>query len=491
MPTLDTKPKGGVDIDWDDDDEATTVFDKAQDDPARALLQSAPPAAGAPAPRPAAGMPIPSRSVPPPSLSRPPPPPPAPMGKSLAPPTMPTMSRGPLPPPPVTAPLSAMPVPAAMPDLHIPSGMQASGGRGLLYALAAVVILGAAAAGYFLVAGKPGSLVVTVAGPGNKTVNGVEIFVDGEKKNCPVIPCRIPDLKPGTHLVKVAAAGYTPTADKAFTVTAGNEAVENVELARPSEGTGIKVTTEGRGLKLLIDGKEIGPLPQEIRDMTPGEHTVRIEGGERYEPFEKTLTVEADKLLNLEPKLKVKKGLATIKLGENAAGADVTLVSGDERRPIPRFPLAIELETSGAYTLVATKRGFADYEKKIDFEDGEAEKTFVIDLRAESSAPEDLPSSRGSSSSGSTRGATASAVGGGKASGATSAPATGNAVLTFASTPSSNVILDGRPLGATPKTATVPAGRHTILFVHPEHGRKAKSVEVKAGQKATLKVSFP
>jgi hypothetical protein len=490
MPMLDTKPKGGVDIDWDDDDEATTVFDKSQDDPARALLQSSPPAAGAPAPRPAAGMPMPSRSVPPPSLSKPPPPPPAPLSKSLAPPapTMPTMSRGPLPPPPVTAPVSSMPAPAAVPDLHIPAGMQASGGRGLLYALAAVVILGAAAAGYFLVAGKPGSLVVTVAGPGNKTVNGVEIFVDGEKKNCPVIPCRIPDLKPGTHLVKVAAAGYTPTADKAFTVTAGNEAVENVELARPSEGTGIKVASEGRGLKLLIDGKEIGPLPQEIRDMTPGDHTVRIEGGERYEPFEKTITVEADKLLTLEPKLKVKKGLATIKLGENADGADVTLVSGDERRPIPRFPLAIELETNGAYTLVATKRGFADYEKKIDFEDGEAEKTFVIDLRAEGSAPEDLPAaSRGSS--GSARSAIAGAVGGGKP--AAAAPAAGNAVLTFASTPSSNVILDGRPLGPTPKTATVPAGRHTILFVHPEHGRKAKSVEVKAGQKATLKVSFP
>lgn len=363
--------------------------------------------------------------------------------------------------------------------------MQASSGRGLFYILAAIVVVGAATA-YFLVVGKPGSLVVTVAGPGNKSVNGVEIFVDGEKKNCPVIPCRVPDLKPGTHLVKVAAAGYTPTADKAFTVTSGNEAVENVELSRPSEGTGIKVTAEGRGLKLLIDGKEVGPLPQEIRDMSPGDHTVRIEGGERYEPFEKTITVEADKLVTLEPKLKVKKGLATIKLGQNAEGADVTLVSGDERRPIPRFPLAIELETSGAYTLVATKRGFADYEKKIDFEDGEAEKTFVIDLNAAGSSPDDLPAARGNTGGG--RAPAPPSGGGGKAP---PAAAAGNAVLTFASTPSSNVILDGRPLGATPKTATVPAGRHTILFVHPEHGRKAKSVEVKAGQKATLKVSFP
>ena len=97
------------------------------------------------------------------------------------------------------------------------------------------------------------------------------------------------------------------------------------------------------------------------------------------------MTVTANSVTTVEPKLKVKKGLVTIKLGENAEGAAVTLVSGDERRPIPsdRFKdkaLAVDLEASKPYSIVAEKKGFAPYEKKIDFEDGQAEKTFVVNL---------------------------------------------------------------------------------------------------------------
>jgi serine/threonine-protein kinase len=274
--------------------------------------------------------------------------------------------------------------------------------------------------------------------------------------------------------------------------------VQNVELARPSQGTGVKVTAEGRGLKLFIDDKEIGPLPQEIRDMTPGDHKVRIEGGERYEPYERTLTVEPDRILEHQPKLKVKKGLATIKLGENADGAKVMLVSGDERRPIPRFPLAVDLEANKSYSIVAEKRGYSRYEKRIDFEDGLAEKTFVIEMGAGSgsasasdagdrASSSTAQSSSQSSFSASSRTSTAAAAA------PAPAPAKGgaNATLTFSSTPPSNVIFDGRPLGKTPKSATVPPGQHTVVFVHPEMGRKAKSINVNPGQKATLKVNFP
>jgi len=494
-PSPDKARSGAVDIDWDDDDEATTVFDKAQDDPSHALLHSAPPpAAGAPAPRPAAGAPMGSRVPPPPPVpSKPPPPPPAPMPmRSLTPP-MP--SRGPLPPPPMTQPATSSMPPPSLPDAY---PMQQGGSRNLFMALLIVVLGGVGLGGYFLSKGKPGSLVVTVAGPGNKPVDGVEIYVDGAKANCPGSPCRVADLKPGTHLLKVSAAGYPPTADVGVKVSAGEEGVQNVELARPSQGTGVKVTAEGRGLKLFIDDKEIGPLPQEIRDMTPGDHKVRIEGGERYEPYERTLTVEPDRILEHQPKLKVKKGLATIKLGENADGAKVMLVSGDERRPIPRFPLAVDLEANKSYSIVAEKRGYSRYEKRIDFEDGLAEKTFVIEMGAGSgsasasdaadrASSSTAQSSSQSSFSASSRTSTAAAAA------PAPAPAKGgaNATLTFSSTPPSNVIFDGRPLGKTPKSATVPPGQHTVVFVHPEMGRKAKSINVNPGQKATLKVNFP
>ncbi|HEX5097940.1 MAG TPA: carboxypeptidase regulatory-like domain-containing protein [Polyangiaceae bacterium] len=493
-PSPEKAKSGAVDIDWDDDDEATTVFDKSQDDPAHALLHSAPPpAAGSPAPRPAAGgAPIGSRLPPPPPVpSKPPPPPPAPApSRSLPPP--PTMSRGPLPAPPMTQPgfhTSSMPAPAPMPDTF--SSLQAPGGsRNLMMVLLVVVIGGVGLGAYFLSKSKPGSLVVSVAGPGNKPVDGVEIFVDTKKQDqCSGSTCRVSELKPGTHLLKVSAAGYPPTADIAVRVPAGEEAVQNVELARQGAGTGLKVTAEGRGLKLFVDDKEIGPLPQEIRDMTPGDHKVRIDGGDRYEPFERTIMVEPDRLTELEPKLKVKKGLATFKAGMNADGAKVMLVTGDERRPIPRLPLAVELESNKAYSIVAEKRGYSRYEKRIDFDDGQAEKTFVIDLMGGGSSsavesPSPSPVSRGG-------GSPAPAPAPPKPAPAAAAPAGANASLTFASNPPSNVIFDGRPLGKTPKSATVPPGQHTVVFVHPEMGRKAKSINVSPGQKATLQVKFP
>lgn len=382
-----------------------------------------------------------------------------------------------------------MPAPS-MPDFGAP---QQSGSRNLMLMLLVVVLAGIGAGGFFLMKGKPGSLVVTVAGPGNKPVDGVEIYVDNQKADCAGSPCRISELKPGTHLVRVAAAGYPPTADIGIKLPPGEETVQNVELATPSSGTGIKVSAEGRGLKLIIDGKEIGPLPQEDRMMRPGPHKVRIEGGERYEAFEKDVTIEAEQMITLEPKLKVKKGLATIKLGENAEGARVTLVEGDQRRPIPRFPIAVELEAEKSYSIVAEKKGYPRFEKRIDFEDGQAEKTFVIDMgsgggSSEAPAPSPAPVSGGG------RSTPAPSPGPAAASpGPAAAPAAkgANATLTFASKPDSMVIFDGRPLGKTPKSATVPPGQHTVVFVHPEHGRKAKTVNVTAGQKATLTVKFP
>jgi hypothetical protein len=54
--------------------------------------------------------------------------------------------------------------------------------------------------------------------------------------------------------------------------------------------------------------------------------------------------------------------------------------------------------------------------------------------------------------------------------------------LNLNSIPASNVILDGRPLGSTPKVGiTVPAGSHTVIFIG-ETGRKATSVTCKAGE---------
>ena len=374
--------KSGVDIDWDDEDEATQVFDKGLEDTARALLHSAPP----PPPPPAAGAPPP----PPPAAGAPPPASRATglVGRPLSVPP-PSVPRAPLPPPPkALAPLTPVPVfePPA-PSITLPQ--QRSSRGGLWMFIAAVLVIGAGAAAYSLMP-KKGSLVVSVSGPGNKAIDGVQVYVDGSQR-CDASPCQVTDLPRGVHFVKVAAAGYSTTAPKAVKINAGEESAENVDLARGSEGSGLKVVAEGAGLKLSVDGKDYGPLPQEIKDLAPGEHTVKIDGGERYASMEKKVTVEADKLTTLEPKLKVIKGLATIKAGNDADGAKVLLVSGGERRPVPQLPLRVDITSEKPYSIVATKKGFSDFKQNIEFEDGQAERTFVIDMNSSSSAPSGPP----------------------------------------------------------------------------------------------------
>jgi serine/threonine-protein kinase len=230
--------------------------------------------------------------------------------------------------------------------------------------------------------------------------------------------------------------------------------------------------------------------------MAPGEHVIKIVG-DRYEAWEKRISVEDGKLEAIDPKLKVVKGLAIIKAGNGAQGARVLLVSGNERRPIPSLPIRIDITTDKPWSVIASRAGFDDFKKDIVFEDGKAEETFVVEMFEKGKSPKDQPSAAGGPVvPGPLPGPAPGpgpVVGVGPKPGPGPAPvAAGDGTLNINSIPVSNVILDGRPLGTTPKVGLkVSAGTHTVVFVHAEHGRKVRSVKVPAGGAATAAVRFP
>lgn len=455
-----------VDMDWDDEDEKTAVFDKATEDASRALLRSAPP----PAPPPASGRALGAGAL---------------MSSSGG--AAPIMPPTPAPPPlSMPAPVSAQPAPQSMPMPLPASSMpaqQAGSSKNVVLAVVAVLLLGTIAGIIVLLLPREGTLVVTAAGPGNKSLDGVQVFIDGQKR-CDSSPCRVEKVGPGTHMVRVDAAGYQKMSEQAAAVRAGEDTVVNLKLDRASGGTGVKVSAEGAGLKLYVDGKEVGPLPQEIKDMAPGEHTLRVAGNDRFEPYEKKITVTADEVQTLPLiKLKVVKGLAMLKAGAGADGAKITLVSGDERRPVPKLPMNLDIPTNKSWQVVAERKGYQAFKADITFEDGTPERTFEIVLYENGKAP---PKEEAATPP-------VGAPAGTGAPATTAKPAaTGNGTLNINSIPVSNVILDGKPLGTTPKVGlSVAAGPHTVVFVHPEHGRKARSVNVEAGKSATAAVRFP
>lgn len=435
------------DVGWDDDDDKTTIYDKDTQAAAQSLLQ---PSGGA--------------QRPPPPMSRPP-------AAMMQPVSANVMGRTTAPPSPHEASFS-MPPPRGSTQRVLPY-------------LLAVVGAGVVGVLVLLILPKKGALTVTVAGgPGNKPLAAVEVVVD-DRLRCRESPCELTGLKPGTHYVEVRASGYQGTAKSAVAVVGAQTAVHNVQLIRA--GTGIKVFGEGAGLQLSVDGQAFGPLPQELRQMEPGEHVVQVAGGPRYEVFQQRIVVDPGRMTPIGPiKLKVIEGLATIKAGANAEGAEVMLKVGDSRRMLPALPVRLEVETKRSHVLVAKRKGFVSFEQPIVFEDGQAEKTITVNLSERHSPRPAAPVvavARPPARS------IAKATPRTESPSRAPVPAT-ESRITLRSSPPSNVVLDGRPLGHTPHDGIeIKPGKHRVIFIRGRE-RKLKMIDVPAGESRTVSVSF-
>jgi len=333
-----------------------------------------------------------------------------------------------------------------------------------------------------------GQIAVNVSDSKGGAVKNLQISVDG-KLQCDSAPCLVHNLSAGSHTVKVEANGYEALADKAVAVESGKDQAVAFQLSplSPSGGTGVKVTGGQPGEKLSIDDRDIGPLPQEIHDLTPGSHRVRVSGGDRYAAVERTVTVAKDEFQDLGTvTLKVIKGRATVSLA--TSGAKVFLVSGSDRRELPTLPMQIDLDPAKQWTLVATKAGYADYTQVLSFDDGQAEKSFVVTLDPKTASPTSGSMSFSPPPQTYTPPPSAPyhppATHETHAAPPAAAGAGGEGTLNMNSIPPSSVVLDGKALGSTPQIGiTVSAGTHTVLFVNADQGTKKQvSVTVAAGE---------
>ena len=368
--------------------------------------------------------------------------------------------------------------------------------RSRLYVYAAIGAIAVVALVAFMFTGRTGSITVTVTGPGGRALDGVKVFVDGMDR-CESSPCRIAEVKPGAHFIRAAAKGYQDTADQAVSVESGSQNTHNISMIPAGEGTGLRVSALGSGLKLYVDGQEIGELPQTAKNLTPGDHTVRVAGNDRYEAWEEKMRLDDGEMKSLGPlKLKVIKGLATFKPGPGADGARVLL----DGRLVPELPSTIEVPAGKQLTLVATKDGYSTFRRAIAFEDGVAEKTFEITMvegtddgspaaKDGDSNDDEAPAPRGVTKKTPSRSAPPPAkkpVAAEPPAAPAAAPSGDKAILKLSSTPPANVIVNGRPLGQTPKAVRVSPGPQTVVFFHPQFGRKVMSANLAPGETKSL-----
>ncbi|MGO9835157.1 MAG: PEGA domain-containing protein [Polyangiaceae bacterium] len=530
------KAANSVDVDWDDDDEATQVFAEEathifaedathvlDDDKTKAIPSAPMPAAGMPAPvpsRPKAtllgltapqGLPAPSR---PPARSTPPPPPVSrspglPSGGFSFPPTINPGGPAPsstqrglghagaapwssLPPPPAMPSMQGMPAlprQASTPEYATPPPRNMEATQMLAPRVSPVgmrLIIGAAIglaalAIFLVVAPSKGSIVINVSDQHGSPVNRLDVFVDGKKTPfCDTAPCTIPDQGTGSHEVKVLVEGYDAPAVQAVVVEARRPTSANFTVGS-SRGTGIKVSGVQAGVKLYVDDKELGPLPQDIHDLSPGDHVIRVAGSERYQPLVQHVTVERDRVEDLGTiTLKVLKGKVTVAPG--TGGARVYIVSGSDRRELPMLPISVDIDTTKSWSLEASKPGYEDYRQLISFDDGQAEKAYTVTLepKGAGSPPPAAPAPYYNPSPG--------PVAAAPRSNPTPAPPPaaegGESFLNINSIPPSTCFLDGRSLGSTPRVhVSVKPGAHTVKFVDSDDGlTKTIFVSVGAGE---------
>jgi hypothetical protein len=319
---------------------------------------------------------------------------------------------------------------------------------------------------------RKGVLIVTLAGPGGKAVDGASVLVDGVVR-CAHSPCRVDDLSAGAHTVGVQAPGYTRPADRAIVIESGSQAVVDFVLAGTVGATGVRVGALGKDLRLFLDGKDRGALPVTVTELDPGDHAIRITGNPNYSDYQENVSLRQGQLLELAPKLTVVKRMAELEAGIGSDGAEILLVCGDDKQLILDLPKSVEVPSERGCRVEARRDGYKDLVLDLEFDAAEAEKTFKIalsPLAVESAGRRPVKPGPGAPRK--------------------PAPAAGGGTISVNSIPPSNVLVDGRPVGKTPTRVNVPAGRHTVVFMHPQKGKRSRSVNVKSGQNVVAAVKF-
>jgi serine/threonine-protein kinase len=319
-----------------------------------------------------------------------------------------------------------------------------------------------------LLPSRKGNLLVTAAGPNQVRVDQAQVLVDG-KPVCEQVPCRLEGLSSGTHFVSVWAAGYERLEAQPIAVRGGVDSALQLTLARRNTAA-LRISTNVPGLSVRLDGEDRGPAPTTLHQLSPSEHTVRVQGNPGYAPFEQRVVLEADRTTTIEPQLVPLRTVLHLESGSGAEDARVELIRGEERREIRKLPADVELTPGAAYRVHASKKNFEDYDAEVSFEEGRPERSLTIALMPRERQGADGPVTT-------QRAALPGA-----------AAATGT--LSINSIPISSVLLDGRPVGSTPQRLSLSAGPHSLVFVHPTLGQKERSVRVAPGQTAVAAVRF-
>lgn len=317
-----------------------------------------------------------------------------------------------------------------------------------------------------------GALMVTAGGVRDAPLASARVELDG-KVVCENVPCRIERVPNGAHALRVQARGYRAPKERSVMVQSGAELVSHFTL-EPEASASVDVRVDAPGLRIYVDGQDRGLAPRLVTGLAATGHLVELRDNSLFAPFEQRVELGAGDVTLIEPTLTLLRGAIVLRAGTGAKAASVYLERDGERRRVPVLPARVEVAPLRGYRVVATRRGFADFERAVDFSIARPEVDVLVELDREDGDAAALAGDQAADSFPDAASATPGA----------------SSLLTLESTPSSSIVLDGRPIGKTPQTLSVDAGAHSVVFFHPTLGRKSVSVRAKPGEPSSASVRF-
>ncbi len=174
----------------------------------------------------------------------------------------------------------------------------------MLGAQAAIALLVLAAGGFaarHYLAGSGRQTTGTVSVTTNPA--GAQLLVDGVLRG--TTPATLA-IAPGAHTLVVRSEGTEPRTIP-VTVTAGAQVSQSLDLPRTAPALGqLQIRTEPAGAQVLVDGVGRGVSPVMIADLSPGDHTVRVESD--LGKVEQTVNVAAGTMASVVVPLTAPKG---------------------------------------------------------------------------------------------------------------------------------------------------------------------------------------
>jgi PEGA domain len=208
-------------------------------------------------------------------------------------------------------------------------------------------------------------------------VPDAEVYIDGNK-HPDKTPAVINNVIEGIHVVEVRKEPGLPW-KQTIQVKANEQAKVRAELkaGMGSGGGTISVLSNVSGAKVFLDGREVGVVPFDIKDVKSGEHVVEVKAP-GYQTREERVVINAGgtevRKMDLNPESSPNQG--TIKVVSPVPEAEV-FIDGASVGKVPQEKRA----AAGEHFVVVKLAGYKNFEQKVRVEAGQA-LTVSAELKA-------------------------------------------------------------------------------------------------------------